>query len=267
MMWQVLIMDDEKIIRHGLRKYIQDSRLPFEPSGEARNADEALSLIEQSAPDVLLADINMPGLNGLDLVQLAMNRYPDMVVVIISGYDDFKYAQRAVQLHAFDYLLKPVPKSDLNRLLTKLNDHLCSLHPDAAAKLKQEMGQESLPISSELSPIMKKIIDYIDYHYTDPELAVPQVAELFHMNSNYLSKRMKKEVGLSFLEYLTELRLSKAKEILDDSMQNIKIGDLAIKVGYTNQYYFSRLFKNRVGMCPVDYKNSTSFSHSSKDNL
>ncbi|UNK19463.1 response regulator [Paenibacillus sp. N3/727] len=256
-MWQVLIMDDEKIIRNGLRKFIQESRLPFEPSGEARNATEALSLIEQSTPDVLLADINMPGLNGLDLVQLVASRYPDMVVVIISGYDDFKYAQRALQLHAYDYLLKPVPKSDLNRMLAKLHDHLCSLHPDKVTKLKKEMAQESLPNSCDLSPIMVKITEYIHYHYNDPELAVPHVAELFHINSNYLSKRMKKEVGVSFLEYLTELRISKAKELLDNSMQNIKIGDLAIKVGYMNQYYFSRLFKNRVGMCPVDYKNST----------
>jgi YesN/AraC family two-component response regulator len=249
-------MDDEKIIRNGLRKYVQESRLPFEPSGEARNAAEALTLIEQSTPDVILADINMPGLNGLDLVQLVTNRYPDMVVVIISGYDDFKYAQRALQLHAFDYLLKPVPKSDLNRMLAKLHDHLCSLHPDEDTKLKKEMTQDSLPNSSDLSPIMQKITEYLHYHYNDPELAVPHVAELFHINSNYLSKRMKKEVGVSFLEYLTELRISKAKEILDNSMQNIKIGDLAIKVGYTNQYYFSRLFKNRVGVCPVDYKNS-----------
>ncbi|MEK4512565.1 response regulator [Paenibacillus anaericanus] len=254
-MWQVLIMDDEKIIRKGLLKYIQESRLPFEVSGEARNAAEALSLIEQSKPDVLLADINMPGLNGLDLIQLVMSRYPEMVVVIISGYEHFNYARRALQLHAFDYLLKPVPKSDLNRMLAMLNDHLCNLHPDVVLKLEKDMTQEYIPQASDLSPIMEKITEYINHHYNDPELAVPNVAELFHINSNYLSKRMKQEVGASFLEYLTELRISKAKEVLDNSMQNIKIGDLAIKVGYTNQYYFSRLFKSRVGMCPVDYKN------------
>jgi two-component system response regulator YesN len=255
-MWQVLIMDDEKIIRKGLRKYIQESRLPFEASGEARNATEALSLIEQTTPHILLADINMPGLNGLDLIQLVMRRYPDLVVVIISGYDHFEYARRALQLHAYDYLLKPVPKSDLNRMLAKLNDHLSKLYPDLVAKVEKDITLDFFSEPSNLSPIMDKVIDYINQNYTDPELAVPNVAELFHMNSNYLSKRMKQEVGASFLEYLTELRISKAKEILDDSMQNIKIGDLAIKVGYTNQYYFSRLFKNRVGICPVDYKNA-----------
>lgn len=254
-MWQVLIMDDEKIIRKGLSKYIQDCQLPFEVSGEARNAAEALSLIEQSTPDVLLADINMPGLNGLDLIQLVMSRYPEMVVVIISGYEHFNYARRALQLHAYDYLLKPVPKSDLNRMLGMLNDHLCHLHPDVVPKFEKTMAQEHIPQSSDLSPIMEKITDYINDHYNDSELAVTNVAELFHINSNYLSKRMKQEVGASFLDYLTELRISKAKEILDNSMQNIKIGDLAIKVGYTNQYYFSRLFKSRVGICPVDYKN------------
>ncbi|MNP38801.1 HTH-type transcriptional regulator YesS [compost metagenome] len=65
---------------------------------------------------------------------------------------------------------------------------------------------------------------------------------------------MKQEIGLSFLDYVTELRIAKAKEILDDVTSNIKIGNLAIKVGYKSQYYFSRVFKNRVGLSPLDYK-------------
>lgn len=256
MMWKVLIMDDEKIIRKGLCQYIQESQLPFDVSAQARNADEALSLIEQSTPDVLLADINMPGMNGLDLVEFVKSRYPYMVVVIISGYDHFEYARRAVQLHAYDYLLKPVPKSDLNLMLAKICDHLHDLHPNTIMEQrKKDKARYPLLQSSELSPIMEKIIDYINHHYNDPQLSVPNVASLFHINSTYLSKRMKHEVGASFLEYLTALRISKAKEIMDDSLHNIKIGDLAIKIGYTNQYYFSRVFKSRVGMSPVDYKN------------
>jgi YesN/AraC family two-component response regulator len=67
---------------------------------------------------------------------------------------------------------------------------------------------------------------------------------------------MKQEIGLTFLDYVTELRINKAKEVLDDVASNIKISNLAIKVGYKNQYYFSRVFKNKVGLSPLEYKNS-----------
>ncbi|MNW00674.1 Arabinose operon regulatory protein [compost metagenome] len=77
---------------------------------------------------------------------------------------------------------------------------------------------------------------------------------MFHINPTYLSKRMKQEIGQSFLYYVTELRIAKAKEILDDVTSNIKIGNLAIKVGYKSQYYFSRVFKNKVGVSPLEYK-------------
>lgn len=252
-MWKVLIIDDEATIRQGLTQYIEDSLLPFQVVGGARHAAEALELMEQSVPHVLFVDINMPDMNGLDLLRLVKSRWDQVVAVMISGYDHFDYARQALQLHAFDYMLKPVPKSDLKRLLQKLDQHLRSLHGDAEVS-GEAASEKSVYSTPDGSVMMNRITDYIDNHYYDPELTVARVAALFHMNQTYLSKRMKQELGASFLDYLTELRISKAKELLDQSMHNIKIGDLAVKVGYTNQYYFSRLFKSRVGMCPLEYK-------------
>jgi len=258
-MWQVIIVDDESIIRKGLKQYIEECGLPFRVIGTARNAAEAMELMEQTSPHVLFVDINMPEVNGLDLLRLVKCRFERIVAVMISGYDHFDYARQAVQLQAFDYMLKPVPKSDLKRLLLRLDQHLRSLYGDdhvGAVKTKgQAVPGEALIGVSDGSVVLNKVTAYIENYYYDPDLNVSRVAAIFHMNHTYLSKRMKQELGASFLEYLTELRISKAKEILDNSMHNIKIGDLAVKVGYTNQYYFSRLFKNRVGMSPLEYKN------------
>ena len=252
-MWKVLIVDDETTIRQGLTQYIEDSQVPFQVIGGARHAAEALELMEHSVPHVLFVDINMPDMNGLDLLRLVKTRWHQVVAVMVSGYDHFDYARQALQLHAFDYMLKPVPKSDLKRLLQKLDQHLRTIY--RVADVREEVSAAKRGGgAADGSVMMSKITDYMDSHYYDPELTVARVAALFHMNQTYLSKRMKQEMGASFLDYLTELRISKAKELLDQSMHNIKIGELAVKVGYTNQYYFSRLFKSRVGMCPLEYK-------------
>jgi YesN/AraC family two-component response regulator len=256
-MWKVIIVDDEKTIREGLTQYIKDSQLPFEVIGKARNAAETLALMERTPPHLLFVDINMPDMNGLDLLRHVKSRYEQVIAIIVSGYDSFEYARQAVQLQAYDYLLKPVPKSDLKRVLQKIDIHLRQCYP--ADNMMEDCEEES---NSKIDQgtgtvIMSKVTEYIDNHYHDPELTVSRVAATFYMNHTYLSKKMKQELGASFLEYLTELRISKAKEILDHSMHNIKIGELAVKVGYTNQYYFSRLFKNRVGVCPIEYKNKS----------
>ena len=258
-MWKVIIVDDENIIRIGLKQYIEECGLPYKVTGTARNAAEAMKLVEQTAPHVMFVDINMAEVNGLDLLRLVKCRYEHIVAVMISGYDHFDYARQALQLQAFDYMLKPVPKSDLKRLLHRLDQHLHSIHSDEnigalKAEEQRNIGEASFG-ASDGSVVLGKVKAYIESCYYDPDLNVSRVAAMFHMNQTYLSKRMKQELGASYLEFLTELRISKAKEILDSSMHNIKIGDLAVKVGYTNQYYFSRLFKNRVGMSPLEYKN------------
>lgn len=253
--WRLMIVDDEKIIRTGLTQFITDSGYPFEVIAEAKNATESLQYIEKLPfIHVCLVDINMPNMNGLDLISLLKERCPSIVVVVISGYDNFEYARQAVQLQAFDYVLKPIPKSDLNQLLARLDKHLRNLYPDAVLEEAVE-ATNTTTFTGNGTVFIDKVADYIQAHYQDPELSISRVASLFHINPTYLSKRMKQEIGLTFLDYVTELRINKAKEVLDDVASNIKISSLAIKVGYKNQYYFSRVFKNKVGLSPLEYKN------------
>lgn len=255
-MWKIMLVDDETIIRRGLRQFIESSHSPFTVVAEAKNAGEALQQLEQLPAHVCFIDINMPNMNGLDLIGLLHKRFPSMVVVIISGYDNFEYARQAVQLQAFDYVLKPVPKSDLEQLLYRLDTHLQQKFPEQSpAKEHYKPSSTRNSSGGDGTLLIQKVTEYINDHYQDPELTITRVADLFHLNPTYLSKRMKQETGLSFLDYVTGLRIAKAKEVLDDAASNIKINSLATKVGYKSQYYFSRVFKNKVGLSPLEYKN------------
>ena len=95
-MYKMLIVDDEELIRRGLLKKIGWKNYGFEVVGDAGNADEALRLVETLQPDLLITDIRMPGKNGLELIAECRNRNPEMLIVILSAYDDFSYAQDAL---------------------------------------------------------------------------------------------------------------------------------------------------------------------------
>ncbi|MNE75202.1 Arabinose operon regulatory protein [compost metagenome] len=139
-------------------------------------------------------------------------------------------------------------------LLFRLDEHLRARYPEQIHSKRDTKEQEHSAFTGDGTVFVNKVMEYINDHYQDPELSINRVAALFHINPTYLSKRMKQEIGQSFLYYVTELRIAKAKEILDDVTSNIKIGNLAIKVGYKSQYYFSRVFKNKVGVSPLEYK-------------
>src|SRR5690606_14757591 len=128
--------DDEFMIKRGLSKLIEQCGLPFKVVGEAEDGREALALIDQWSPDLLITDIRMPVMDGLDCIEAVKSSKKSTQIVILSGYDDFGYAQRALQMGAFDYLIKPIKpavfQSMLQRLLDKLEE------PQRAASKRSE---------------------------------------------------------------------------------------------------------------------------------
>ena len=115
----LLIVDDEQALRNGLAHYLAHLDSPFETIVTAENGQTALAKLEQQPFAATLIDINLGDINGLDLISLINQRYPQTLVVIISGYDDFDFARRAIKLKVLDYLLKPIPRSDLKQLMTE----------------------------------------------------------------------------------------------------------------------------------------------------
>lgn len=123
-MWKLVLADDEPKIRRGIEGLIKWSDYDIEIVGEAEDGEIALEVIKNTNPDIILLDINMPFLNGLELIEKVHEFNEDVIVIIISGYDDFYYAQKALKLSVFDYILKPIKKMDLDEIILKATNEL-----------------------------------------------------------------------------------------------------------------------------------------------
>ncbi len=386
---KILIADDEPKIRRGLRHTIEQMELPVCVCAEAEDGETALEAAIKYHPDIIFVDICMPFTDGLKFIERAQMEGIKSKFIIVSGHDEFQYAQESVRLKVFSYLLKPVDMDELYSILkalveevkkerkknqyfewaqqqlTKRRDYLKEeflrewiegklseeeveeqidyfemklkspclliiipmqnvgdtapwnrellifaidnivhelfggneiyLFQDARSNLvgifeqldwTEKKGEEISGLLEEylerrvfvdmqkiddynnlteayeqmikraaeemcLSPAVQFAQRYIHKNYANEALSLSEVAERVGINSSYLSRLMKQELGLSFMEYLSRTRVNKAIELMSGGM--VKIKRLAELVGYSNQFYFSTVFKNTVGLSPANY--------------
>ena len=116
-MYKIALIDDEAVVRDGMKDLIPWEELGLELIGTAEDGEKGLLLIQEMLPDIVLLDINMPRLNGLDLAHILTKNYPLIKIILISGYDEFHYARQALRMGVQDYILKPVTKSEMVNLL------------------------------------------------------------------------------------------------------------------------------------------------------
>lgn len=125
-MYRVLLVDDEEDVREGLVVEVDWEALDLRIVGLAENGREALEMAERVEPDIVVTDISMPFMNGLELAQRLRKRNPLVKVVILTGYDEFDYARQAISLSVDEYLLKPFSAGHLTELLTRLRAQMAS---------------------------------------------------------------------------------------------------------------------------------------------
>ncbi len=161
-MYKILVVDDEIIVREGIRDIIPWDENGFELIGAVENGAEAIKIIDAQTPDIVLTDICMPFLDGLELANYISEKYQGIKVIIFTGYDNFEYAQQAVKLRAFDFLLKPITAKQLILILKKLKKEL-----DEESRKKKELKKiksklnESFPVLKERF-LNKLIAGYFD---------------------------------------------------------------------------------------------------------
>ena len=128
MSYKLFLVEDEIVTRDGIRTSVNWADAGFQWSGEASDGELALALIEAEQPDILITDIRMPFMDGLELSRIVRERFPRTRIVILSGHDEFRYAQEALQLGATEYLLKPVSTQDLLDALARVSAQLDREH-------------------------------------------------------------------------------------------------------------------------------------------
>ncbi|MDO4306755.1 MAG: response regulator [Eubacteriales bacterium] len=244
--YKYLVAEDERLIRQNLIKKINKLGLPLELIGEAANGAEAIQIIEKNCPDIVITDIIMPQCDGLELTEYVYRNHPGVKIVILSGYNDFSYAQTAIKFSVNDYLLKPITPEALSASLQKF---LITMQSESRDLLAYQVNSNTL----DQKDIAELLVKYLHENYKQ-DVSFQELAAKFGFSVEYLGKIFKKHSGVTLSKYLTRLRMNEAKRLLvsHPGMEIQKIGEL---VGYKDSFYFSRAFKSFTGIQPSEYRN------------
>lgn len=237
-MYKVVVAEDEKVIRKGLVTIVNQLVTDFTVIGEADNGERALELLAHDCPDVLLTDIRMPKRDGLSLIKQARVHYPKLRMIIVSGHEEFSYAQQAIEYGVDRYLLKPIDRTEVVLAFDEIRRGM--VEPE------QEMHKNQL---------IRQVDTYIKKHI-DQEITLQDVAKLVHLHPTYFSQWFKNETGRNFSTYVTMNRLQRAETLLHET--NLRVYEVARMSGYQSEKHFMKIFKKEKSCTPTQYRQKTS---------
>ena len=230
-MKSVLVVEDELIIRKGLIRQVPWTEYGCVVKGEASNGRDGIHQIETLRPQIVITDVRMPVMDGLEMIRLTKERYPYRAIVI-SGYSDYEYVRKALSLSVADYLLKPV---DLTQLGCLLRRNVAQL----------EETERNIPLAVLAATWIREHIN---------DVPTPkQGAETFAVSEDHLSRLVKREYGVTLHEYTTRARLNYAAELLSSS-PGMKVYEAGEAAGYPDYKYFHAVFTRYFGVSPTDYR-------------
>lgn len=246
-MIKVLIAEDENLIRKKLLHFIDYDSLGMVVVADVDNGVGGVELIKKYKPDIVLADINMPEKDGLDMIKETLDY--DYIAIIISGYDYFSYAQRALKYGVTDYLLKPISLDDLNEALLNARE---IIYKKRSVISRNSDIENAIDISTDEAikdSTVVEMINFIKSNYQD-KISISDLSKKLAYSESMLNRKFKKEVHITFNEYLNRYRINKAIELLKNSDYNIT--EISYMCGYSSAKYFSRVFKKYLGISPSD---------------
>lgn len=246
-MIKVLIAEDENLIRKKLLHFIDYDALGMVVVAEVDNGVSGVELIKKYKPDIVLADINMPEKDGLDMIKETLDY--EYIAIIISGYDYFSYAQRALKYGVTDYLLKPISLDDLNEALVNARE---IIYKKRSVISRNSDIENAIDISTDEAikdSTVVEMINFIKNNYQD-KISISDLSKKLAYSESMLNRKFKKEVHITFNEYLNRYRINKAIELLKNSDYNIT--EISYMCGYSSAKYFSRVFKKYLGISPSD---------------
>ncbi len=238
-MLRILLVEDEANLRSGFRRVLENVIGGVKVAGEAANGKEALDWLKCNRADAVLTDIRMGEMGGIELLRRLAALHAELPVVIISGYSDFQYAREAIRFGAVDYLLKPVETVELARVVERLRKRLEGETETAPAREQEERQ------------VIRRVKEIIAAQL-DQDISLQLLAGQVHLNHRYLSALFKSETGQNLSDYVTQMRIERAKQLLKGTQMRVQ--DIAPLSGYPNVKYFLAIFKQSVGATPSEYR-------------
>lgn len=246
-MLKILIADDESIERRYLADLFGKHADQFQVVGEAKNGKEIVALAVQLKPDIIIMDINMPLLNGLDSARAIKRQFPDMLILLNTAYAEFEFARRAVDYDLDAYLLKPAEEM---QILTTIQN--CLRKRKARNKIPSEHVKKLAGTHSNTSQdAVATVKDYVDEHFHMP-LNLQSLADSVHFTPSYLSRLFHQTMGVTLKTYITLKRMENAKYLLENSEMSIQ--EISANCGFSNVSHFNRVFKQQTGLSPLEFR-------------
>ncbi len=242
---KLVIVDDETLVIEGIKAIIKRIGVDVEVVGSAQDGMQAQRVIRNLKPDIVITDIRIPYVDGLSLIEECKEFCPDTYFIIISGFQEFEYARKAIRLDVVDYITKPVTIDKLKAALEitqrkQMIDEVVDGYDTTEEEQKPDSGHKAID----------QIIEYISKNY-NKDVGLTELSELVGMNPAYLSVLFKETLGKTYIKYLTGIRIEKACQFLAEGN---KVSAVASMVGISDVHYFGEIFKKYTGKTPREYR-------------
>lgn len=263
--YKVLLADDEQIERMALakrlHKHFGDSLVIW----QAADGNEAVRLCFKERCQIVIMDISMPELNGVEAAEQIRRLDEDCEIIFLTAYDEFSYAKRAIAIHALDYLLKPCEEEELTAVMEEAVGRIQKREQFEKLHMEQEMPEETGAEMPEpdleeepdepdrLGQAAEKIRRYIRKNYMKA-ISMQDAARMMNYSDAYFCKLFKQCFDQNFTAYLARFRINEARRLLQD--KNASVREVSMLVGYYDANYFAKVFKRIAGMNPSEYRDS-----------
>lgn len=251
----LLIVDDELYAIQGILEGVRWDVLEFKEVFTAKSYSHAVDILHSNRIDIMLCDIEMPDVSGLDLIAWTNIHSPETECIILSCHDEFDFARRAVSLKCLDYVLKPVPYELLTEVLKRAVGVVKTKHKQTALESYGKVYIHNLAEKtfedSDKDDIVDIVSKYISNHISD-SMSVEGLANLVYVSPDHLTRSFKKRFNLTVSDYIMQQRMLIAGELLENT--NMSVTMVSAEVGYGNYSYFIKLFRKFFGKTPREYQ-------------
>lgn len=237
-MINVIAADDEQYLIDALPKLVPWEELECTLLKVCQNGRELIDSVDELNPNIVITDIRMPIMDGLEVCKYIHENYSDIKIIVLSAYSDFSYARNAMKYDVSEYILK----ADVVEELPGAIERIVKLIKATDVEPSKDGADKDL---------FDHMCEYIDLHYRE-EFSLSDLAEELHANPSYLSRLYKIKSGYNLFDEIVKRRMEKAKECL--LVTDMKVNDIAEYVGFSDASYFSRLFKKMFKVSPRDYR-------------
>ena len=243
----VLIVEDELLEQEFLKSVVQDELQPEDTLLVCESGVEAVNLAKQHRPDLIIMDVRIPELDGISAIEEIRKFLPNACISVLSAYSDFSYAQKAVSLRVFEYMLKPIKPTDFKQVFCRMLSSVKNAPVPVEVKPEEKEPEPKV----ERQYFIEESLKYIKEHFKE-RLTLETVASKVFVNPKYFSHVFKREMGVAFTEYVIGLKIEYACKLLETT--NYHAYRISIECGFSDPSYFNRVFCSQMNMTPQTYR-------------